>query len=116
MPILKIQMSVPLEAAQVGALQREASAAVAKVLAKPEGYVCVTVECGKAILFGGTDDPAAFGELYSIGGINSKNNNAIAAAVTEMLKKYANIDGKRFYLSFFDLPATNIAMNGNTFA
>jgi len=40
-------------------------------------YVLVTVDSGKPVMFAGTEEPAAFGELFSIGAIGGDKNKQV---------------------------------------
>ena len=53
-------------------------------------YVLVTVDSGKPVMFAGTEEPAAFGELFSIGAIGGDKNkqvlpNPSARVIRDML-------------------------------
>lgn len=40
-------------------------------------YVLVTLNAGKSVMFGGTEAPAAYGELLSIGAIGGEKNKSV---------------------------------------
>lgn len=44
-------------------------------------YVLVTVDSGKPVMFAGTEEPAAFGELFSIGAIGGDKNKQVIPAL-----------------------------------
>lgn len=52
--------------------------------------------------FGGTEDPAAYGELVSIGGLNSDVNKKLSAAIASTLETKLSVPKSRFYLKFYD--------------
>lgn len=72
----------------------------------------VSITDKAAVLFGGTDEPAALGCVYSIGSISVKSNGAITAAVTAAI----GVPPDRIYINFFDMPRANVGWNGKTFA
>lgn len=41
-------------------------------------YVLVTLNAGKSVMFGGTEAPAAYGELLSIGAIGGEKNKTVS--------------------------------------
>jgi hypothetical protein len=67
------------------------------------------------LLFGGSDAPAALGNLYSIGAINRVTNGAIHASVSDILEPFG-VSADRIYINFFDMDPANIGWNRATFA
>lgn len=57
------------------------------------------------IAFGGNEQPAAYGELVSIGGLNADVNKKLSAAVAEILESKLSIPKSRFFLKFYDSKA-----------
>lgn len=55
--------------------------------------------------FGGTEDPAAYGELVSIGGLNPDVNKKLSAAVSAILETKLSVPKSRFFLKFYDTKA-----------
>eukprot|EP00967_Tisochrysis_lutea_P101066 scaffold151349_cov20-Tisochrysis_lutea.AAC.1 len=78
------------------ALSAQLSTAVTTGIGKPEAYVCCTVTLDQPIIFGGTEDPAAFADIHSIGSIGGEKNkqlwkkfeklNAASACIRCLLK------------------------------
>ncbi|KAL6520882.1 hypothetical protein OROGR_017451 [Orobanche gracilis] len=75
-----------------------------------------------AMAFGGTEQPAAYGELVSIGGLNSDMNKKLSGAIASILETKLSIPKTRFYLKFYDTKAcqiqehgSNLGWNGTTF-
>ncbi|RRT66338.1 hypothetical protein B296_00008805 [Ensete ventricosum] len=52
--------------------------------------------------FGGTEQPAAYGELVSIGGLNPDVNKKLSAAVAAILETKLSVPKTRFFLKFYD--------------
>ena len=67
------------------------------------------------VIFGGSSDPCALGNLYSIGAIGMESNGEIHVAVSELLAPFG-LDSSRMYINFFDMPRANVGWNGKTFA
>lgn len=65
--------------------------------------------------FGGTEQPAAYGELVSIGGLNPDVNKKLSAAVAEILSSKLSVPKSRFFLKFFDSKGSFFGWNGSTF-
>ncbi|GKD07762.1 macrophage migration inhibitory factor homolog isoform X2 [Tanacetum coccineum] len=56
--------------------------------------------------FGGTEEPAAYGEIVSIGGLNADVNKKLSAAVADILSSKLSVPKSRFFLKFFDAKAS----------
>lgn len=70
-------------------------------------YVMVVLKGSVPICFGGTQQPAAYGELISVGGIDPVTNNKISAAVATILSEKLYIPKSRFFLLFYDSKASS---------
>lgn len=66
-------------------------------------YVMISIRHGVPMSMGGSEEPTAYAELISIGGLTPPNNKKISAAISEILEKKASIDPGRFYLKFTDV-------------
>jgi hypothetical protein len=56
--------------------------------------------------FGGTQEPTAYGELVSIGGLNPDVNKKLSASIASILESKLSIPKARFYLKFHDSKAS----------
>lgn len=56
--------------------------------------------------FGGSEQPAAYGELVSIGGLNPDVNKKLSAAVSAILETKLSVPKSRFFLKFYDTKAS----------
>jgi len=114
MPFLRMTSSAPETLAKSAALVEELSQAVSRLLGKPETYVMVAVE--KADMrMSGTDAPAAFLDLRSIGGFSTQKNKTISETLSGIVTKHLGIAGSRIFLNFTDIPASSWGWNGGTF-
>merc|ERR1719491_298272 len=50
-------------------IMKKCSKVISKHTGKPEAYIGVSINDNASVLFGGTDDPCALGNMYSIGSI-----------------------------------------------
>ncbi len=78
-------------------------------------YVCVSLRCDVPLSFGGSEAPAAHGELVSIGGIGGAVNASISAAVSAVLQAKLSVPPSRFYLKFQDVAGSDMGWDGATF-
>lgn len=63
---------------------------------------------GVPIAFAGTEAPAAYGELISIGGIGPSVNGKLSSTIAEILQTKLSIDSSRFYIKFYDVQVSSI--------
>ncbi|KAL6513036.1 hypothetical protein OROMI_034639 [Orobanche minor] len=68
-------------------------------------YVMIVFKGFVPMAFGGTEQPAAYGELVSIGGLNSDVDKKLSGAIANILETKLSIPKSRFYLKFYDTKA-----------
>ncbi|KAI3839970.1 hypothetical protein MKX01_002593 [Papaver californicum] len=105
MPCLNLFTNVSLDEIDISSILSEASKSVANIIGKPESYVMIVVKGSIPMLFGGTDEPTAYGELVSIGGLNPDTNKKLSAAIATILETKLSVPKSRFYLKFHDTKA-----------
>ncbi|KAH7283843.1 hypothetical protein KP509_34G026400 [Ceratopteris richardii] len=110
MPTLNISTNVPLDGISTSDILKDASKAVAKTIGKPEQYVMILLRGGVPMSFGGSEEPAAYGELTSIGGLGPSVNKFISAAIADILESKLSVPKSRFYLKFSDVKVSAIAI------
>lgn len=66
-------------------------------------YVMILLNGGVPIAFGGTEEPAAYGELVSIGGLGPTVNGKLSSTIAEIIQTKLYIDSSRFYIKFYDV-------------
>ncbi|XP_057767295.1 uncharacterized protein LOC130987693 [Salvia miltiorrhiza] len=115
MPTLNLFTNVPVDGVVASDILKDATKAVAKIIGKPESYVMVVVNGGVPISFGGTEEPAAYGELISIGGLGPSVNGKLSSTIAEILQTKLSIDSARFYVKFYDVERSFFGFNGSTF-
>lgn len=71
-------------------------------------YVMVLLKGSVPVAFGGTEQPAAYGELVSIGGLNPATNKKLSAAIASILESKLSIPKSRFYLNFSEVQARHL--------
>ena len=65
-------------------------------------YVMVVLKGSVPMAFGGTQEPTAYGELVSIGGLNPGVNKKLSAGIASILESKLSVPKSRFYLKFYD--------------
>ena len=114
MPLLHLETSAVLSGAAQKTLMTALSKLVADTLGKPEAYVMVVVQ-PVALLLGGTDDPAAFIDLRSIGGLSNAINRRLSEQLCGLLRERLNLSPDRVYVHFQDVPPAQWGWNNSTF-
>ncbi|KAK4268522.1 hypothetical protein QN277_025172 [Acacia crassicarpa] len=115
MPCLNVSTNVNLDGVDTSAILSEATSTVSKLIGKPENYVMVVLKGSVPMSFGGTEQPAAYGELVSIGGLNPDVNKKLSAAISSILETKLSVPKSRFFLKFYDTKGSNFGWNGSTF-
>jgi phenylpyruvate tautomerase len=66
----------------------------------PLQYVMVSVNGSVPMSFAASEEPAAYGELVSVGGIGPGVNGKLSAALAEILETKLSVSRSRFYIKF----------------
>lgn len=115
MPTLNLTTNVPVDAVVASDILRDATRTVAKIIGKPESYVMIIINEGVPMAFAGSEEPAAYAELISIGGLGPSVNGKLSAALAEILETKLSLDSSRFYIKFYDVERSYFGFNGSTF-
>ncbi|XP_022973339.1 macrophage migration inhibitory factor homolog [Cucurbita maxima] len=115
MPTLNLFTNFPVDAVVAADILKDASKAVSKILGKSESYVMILLNGSTPIVFAGTEEPAAYGELISIGGLGPSVNGKLSSTIAEIIQTKLHIDSSRFYIKFSDVQASFFGYNGSTF-
>ncbi|CAH2069661.1 unnamed protein product, partial [Thlaspi arvense] len=99
MPTLNLFTNIPVDTVTCSDILKDATKAVAKIIGKPESYVMILLNSGVPIAFAGTEEPAAYGELISIGGLGAGVNGKLSETIAEILQVKLSIDSSRFYIN-----------------
>lgn len=114
MPYLMIQTNQPVGHGAGKDLMDKASARVAELLGKPERYVMVGLHAGVPMVFGGSDDPAVYMELKSIG-LPANRTAELSEALAEFARQELAVGRERVYIEFADAERRMWGWNGATF-
>ena len=114
MPFLSIATNneVPPESRDL--LLRAASSVVAAGTGKPERYVLVKIEDARPLLFAGSDEPAAFLEVKSIG-FPSTGVKELTRTLSDLVTERLGVQGSRIYIVFEDIKGAMWGHDGETF-
>ena len=87
---------------------------VASQLSKPENYVMVSIAQGQRLAFAGSEEPAAFLELRSIGLPDAKRGS-LCTELTDLIAEFCGIARDRIFLVMVDVNAKLWGHDGKTF-
>ncbi|CAL0324671.1 unnamed protein product [Lupinus luteus] len=76
--------------------------AVARIIGRPEKFVMVILKGSLKLTFGKNKEPAAFGELISMGGITKEVKRNLIATIGTILESKLSIPKERFILNVTD--------------
>lgn len=66
----------------------------------------IVLNAAVPVSFAGTEEPAAYGELISIGGLGPSVNGQLSSTLADILQTKLSIDSSRFYIKFYDVQVT----------
>jgi len=112
MPYLKLQTNTRID--DEALLIKDITALLSTILGKPEKFIMIAVEPEIQIHFGGSDEPAAFVELKSIG-LPAEITPKLSLAVCTLLEEQLEIPADRVYIEFSDAQRNMFGWNKGTF-
>jgi phenylpyruvate tautomerase len=114
MPYCSIRTNVSIERESKQILLKKVSTFIAVLLGKPESYVMISIKPESALIFGGSDQPAAFVRLKSIG-LSRDRCTVYSEKIGNFLEQELNVPKDRVYIDFTDLDGKMFGWNGKTF-
>ncbi|MDA8231672.1 MAG: phenylpyruvate tautomerase MIF-related protein [Magnetospirillum sp.] len=114
MPMIRVETNQPVADGSVAAFLADLSRLAASALGKPEAYVMVSLDAGRAMLFAGTDAPAAYVEVKSIG-LQRAQTAPLSQALSGFLRERLGVDPSRVYIEFAAAEGAMWGWNGGTF-
>ncbi|KAI7986717.1 hypothetical protein LOK49_LG14G01855 [Camellia lanceoleosa] len=112
MPCLNLSTNVNLEGIDISSILKEATSTIADLVEKTEAHVMVMLKGTVPIAIAGIEDPATYGEVVSIGGLNPDVNKKLSAAISTILEAKLSVPPTRFFLKFYDTPGSNFGWKG----
>jgi phenylpyruvate tautomerase PptA (4-oxalocrotonate tautomerase family) len=91
------------------------SAAIARVLGKPEKYVMTCLLPRTSMTFGGSFEPACCVAVRSIGALTKESAARLSAATCKLIHDTLGVPTDRVYVVCDDVPATLWGWDGSTF-
>jgi phenylpyruvate tautomerase PptA (4-oxalocrotonate tautomerase family) len=114
MPYFSVETSKAIDQAGEEAFSHKASAFIADLLGKPEGYVMVAIKPSTAMRFGAGLEPTAMVQLYSIG-LPEERCAEFSGKICAFIEDEIGVAPDRVYIDFRDLKRSRFGWNGKTF-
>jgi phenylpyruvate tautomerase PptA (4-oxalocrotonate tautomerase family) len=114
MPYLSIQTNQKVDDSTGRELMRKASQAVSEILGKSENYVMVAMPQTVPLIFAGSDEPAAYLELKSIG-LPTDATAKISQSLCALISAGLDVPQERIYIEFANAERSMWGWNGKTF-
>ncbi|CAL0324670.1 unnamed protein product [Lupinus luteus] len=102
MPCLYISTNLNLDEVDIEPVFSEATTAIARIIGRPEKFVMVILKGSLQLTFGKNKEPAAFGDLISMGGITREVKRNLIATIGTILESKLSIPKERFILNVTD--------------
>jgi len=114
MPYFSIETNQPIDQESNQQLLKKTSAFIADLLGKPEAYVMISIQPETPLIFGGSDAPAAFVRLKSIG-LPQERCPELSEKICRLIEQELAVPRDRIFIDFKDLAGNMFGWNGKTF-
>ena len=114
MPLLTITTNITLDAEAAQTLCNEASSHAARLLAKPESYVMVSLQQATPMSFAGETAPCAMLELKSLG-LPEQQTAQYSESLCDFISQHTEIPAERIYIQFSSPERHMWGWDGRTF-
>ena len=114
MPYFSIETNQAIDPASNRQILKKTSAFIADLLGKPESYVMVSIQPETPLVFGGSDEPAAFVRLKSIG-LPIDRCQELSEKICRLVEQEIGVPKDRVFIDFKDVARNMFAWNGKTF-
>ncbi len=84
------------------------------MLGKPESYVMVLVQANQSLSFAGSNDPAVYMELKSLG-LPQDSTKALSKSLAELVQSELGVPADRVYIEFASPERHLWGWNSSTF-
>ena len=114
MPYFSIDTNQTVDPASNRELVKKTSAFIAGLLGKPESYVMIAIKPGTPLIFAGSDEPAAFVRLKSIG-LPRGRCTEFSEKICRYVELELEVPPNRIFIDFKDLERDLFGWNRKTF-
>jgi len=113
MPYFSIETNKKINNIETEKLTKKASQFLAEMMSKPEQVIMVAIKPGTPLIFGGTDEPAAFVRIKALG-LDKGRCQEFSGKVCGFLTKEIGVPGNRVFIEFTDIDGKCFGYNGDT--
>ena len=114
MPYFSIETNQTIDHASNRDLMKKTSAFIAELLSKPESYVMIAIKPATPLIFAGSNEPAAFVRLKSIG-LPKERCSEFSEKICGFVEQELEVPPNRVFIDFKDLERDMFGWNGKTF-
>ena len=114
MPYFSIETNQAFDSATNRNLMKKTSRFIAELLTKPESYVMIAIKPGTPLIFAGSDEPAAFVRLKSIG-LSRERCTEFSEKICSYVEQELKVPPDRVFIDFKVLERDMFGWNGKTF-
>lgn len=114
MPCIDVHRNFPMDQEDLSILQDRLIEIVEHILKKPKAFIMVILEDQKPIRFGGSDEPALFLEVKSIG-LPGDSPARLSEEICQAVEALTAVPADRVYIEFTDSPRHMWGWDGGTF-
>jgi phenylpyruvate tautomerase PptA (4-oxalocrotonate tautomerase family) len=114
MPYVSIETNQSIDQKSNRDLMTKTSAFIAELLGKPESYVMIAIKPGTQLIFAGSDEPAAFVRLKSIG-LPREHCSELSERICGFVEQELEVPPNRVFIDFKDLERDMFGWNSKTF-
>lgn len=114
MPYFSIETNQTIDETSNRDLMTKTSVFIAELLGKPESYVMVAIKPGTPLVFAGSDEPAAFVRLKSIG-LPKERCSEFSEKICGFVGQELEVPPNRVFIDFKDLERNMFGWNSQTF-
>ena len=114
MPLVTVSVSIQMNAESKERIKKECNDIIVQLLGKPQKYVMVIVRDKEDIFFDGSNLPAAYLEVKSIGEFTPDKTKELSVRFCDLLEKLG-IQPDRVYIEYNDAKRHLWGYNRTTF-
>jgi phenylpyruvate tautomerase PptA (4-oxalocrotonate tautomerase family) len=114
MPYFNIETNAIIDESSTQDLTKKFSVFVSEMLGKPEQYVMISIRTEANLIFGGSDQLAAFVQLKSIG-LPKERCAEFSEKICIIIDSELGIPKDRIFIDFHDLERSMFGWDGKTF-
>ena len=114
MPYFSIETNQTIDPAANREFMQKTSGFIAELMGKPEAYVMIAIKPETPLIFGNSEEPAAFVQLKNIG-LQQDRCAEFSGKICSFIERELKIPKDRVFIDFKELNRKLFGWNGKTF-